>query len=288
MDFSAKEVSLQYELLKDKEHIMLPALDNVLFFEEIDSTQAEIFRRISSVPSFEGAEKSFNYMLAIASFQTAGKGRQGRVFVSPRNLGIYFSFLYIPPKKNCNPASVTTSVSVALCRAIDSVFGTSSQIKWVNDIYVNGRKVSGILTEGVTSRITGELEAFVVGIGINILMPEDVFRKNSNLLGRAGGIMEPLSDIKDAKEMCSPLLSNCMFNIIKILETEEPVMAEYKSRSFLKDKIVEVFPLAGVDKTSYKAKVLDITEDAGLKVLLEDGSEKVLHSGEVSLHNGIS
>ena len=63
-------------------------------------------------------------------------------------------------------------------------------------------------------------------------------------------------------------------------------MDEYRSSSFLYGHIVDVFPLAGVNKTpSYKAKVLDITDDAGLVVELENGERRILNSGEVSIRN---
>ena len=112
----------------------------------------------------------------VAGAQTRGKGRTGRSFYSPADTGIYLSLLLRP--KDCGPAQAvkfTTMAAVAACEAIEKVSHRSPQIKWVNDIYIDGKKVSGILTEASVSLENGSLEYVLLGIGINVYPPEKGF-----------------------------------------------------------------------------------------------------------------
>lgn len=82
----------------------------------------------------------------IAESQTAGKGRLGRHFTSPPGTGIYFSLLLRPHCTAEKSLFITTTAAVAVCEAIEQVTGLNPQIKWVNDVYLNEKKVCGILT----------------------------------------------------------------------------------------------------------------------------------------------
>ena len=129
----------------------------VLIFEEIDSTNLEARRRF--------LEGDSGYTLLLANRQTAGRGRLGRSFHSP-SAGIYLSLLApIDPGELVPSIGVTCAASVAVMRAIAETTGKQTQIKWVNDLYHNGKKVCGILTEAVTM---GARAALIIGIGINL------------------------------------------------------------------------------------------------------------------------
>ena len=108
-------------------------------------------------------------LTVIAGEQTGGRGRTGRSFYSPADTGIYMSLLLNP--ENCSPAKAvkfTTMAAVAACQAIEKVSQKKTQIKWVNDIYIEGKKVSGILTEGAVSLEKGTLEYVILGMGLNV------------------------------------------------------------------------------------------------------------------------
>ena len=111
----------------------------------------------------------------IAESQTAGKGRLGRHFTSPPGTGIYFSLLLRPHCTAEKSLFITTTAAVAVCEAIEQVTGLNPQIKWVNDVYLNEKKVCGILTEASVDFENGGLNWAVLGIGINIAVPEDGF-----------------------------------------------------------------------------------------------------------------
>lgn len=95
--------------------------------------------------------QQLNLTLLAAASQSAGRGRIGRRFWSPDGSGIYFSFIYIPEGGIRDPGRITAAAAVGVCRAADSLYGIRSGIKWVNDVYVGEKKVSGILTEGWTA-----------------------------------------------------------------------------------------------------------------------------------------
>lgn len=105
--------------------------------------------------------------VVLADSQTVGRGRQGRVFFSPSG-GLYLSL--IVDSGGISPGLLTTLAAVAVCEAITGKLGLHPQIKWVNDILLDGKKVGGILTEGVV--IGNQLSRAVIGIGLNLGEPD--------------------------------------------------------------------------------------------------------------------
>ena len=103
--------------------------------------------------------------LLCADSQTAGRGRLGRSFLSPENTGIYMSLLLPLPEDDL---PLTVRAAAAVCRAVEEVTGQRLLIKWVNDLFLDGKKVCGILAEGVENMA-------VLGIGLNVRMPERGF-----------------------------------------------------------------------------------------------------------------
>ena len=113
----------------------------------------------------------------ISEEQSVGKGRLGRVFYSPANTGIYMSIILRPNLTAMDSVLITTSASVAICNAIQKVTGIECQIKWINDIYLNNKKVGGILTEASTNFESGTIDYLILGIGLNFNKPKESFPK---------------------------------------------------------------------------------------------------------------
>ena len=105
--------------------------------------------------------------LVLAGQQSAGRGRMGRRFESPAGKGIYLSLVLRVPVPASKALGVTVGAAVAVARAVQKLCGIELGIKWVNDLYYQGKKVCGILTEAGTSVESGLLEWLVVGIGLN-------------------------------------------------------------------------------------------------------------------------
>ena len=106
--------------------------------------------------------------LVLTAHQSAGRGRLGRVFESPSGKGVYLSVLLRPAVPAASAQTATIGAAVAVCRTVQELCGLELGIKWVNDLYYQGKKVCGILTEAGTDLESGRLEWLVVGIGLNL------------------------------------------------------------------------------------------------------------------------
>lgn len=261
---------------------------NLDFFDNIDSTNTECKRRCVEAGSLRTADgeltatgKKIHRLVIAAARQTAGRGRLGRSFYSPDKSGVYISLVYAPEKGIVQPARMTVSAAVAITRAITKLYGKESRIKWVNDIFTDGKKVSGILTEGMTNFETASVEAAVIGMGINLSDGKEGFPPEiRDVAGSISG--KPKSEISR-----SQMTAEVILELLKILDGGEKefarVMEEYKARSNLIGKTVKVNPVAGEEKSSFDAQVIDIDEEACLVVKNSEGKELHLSSGEVTI-----
>ena len=265
-------------------------------FPEFTGSYVECFETIDSTNTYAkklAAQDPVKYHRAIivAESQSAGRGRIGRSFESPAGTGVYLSLIITPKGGITQPAVITASAAVAVCRAIKKLYGVQPAIKWINDIYVRNdgilKKAVGILTEGITNFETGMIESAVVGIGVNIKPSASI---NKNPVKDILGYLSKATRIDDVQENASTpsrarFIAEIAGQVFKILD--EPlanIIAEYKSLMFMLGQTLVVHPLIGDDKTAYTAKAIDIDENAGLMVELKDGTTRVLSSGEVTLH----
>lgn len=196
----------------------------------------------------------------IAERQTAGRGRFGRTFHSPEG-GLYLSVLVEPAE------AITCRAAVAAARAIESLCDLRVEIKWVNDLYVNGRKVAGILAEGVLSP-DGTLAAVVLGIGINVgatAFPDEL-RPIATSLGNEG-VTLTREDVAAA-----------FLNALSRALTDPTAMEEYRRRNWVVGRQVTVVR----GNETYPATAVSITDEGHLVVRTADGVT-TLSSGEVSL-----
>ena len=210
----------------------------------------------------------------IALEQTEGRGRMGRSFYSPQSSGIYFSIVLRPKLKLEDSLLITTAAAVAVSRAIETVAGVTSGIKWVNDIYLGEKKVCGILTEASLNFESGSLEYAIVGIGINI----DTKDFPEEISPIAGSLFR---EKPNGSPITSILVAEVLNNIAKCMNTltDKAYLEEYRRRSFLIGK--DILVLKGKDTLS--AKAIDLDDRARLIVEYEDGTVEALNSGEVSV-----
>ncbi|MDR1131525.1 MAG: biotin--[acetyl-CoA-carboxylase] ligase, partial [Oscillospiraceae bacterium] len=112
--------------------------------------------------------------LLLAEEQTAGRGRSGKRFFSPRGLGLYMSVILRPDAATVSPRLVTLAAAVSVCRAVEALTGLEPRIKWVNDVYLDGKKICGILTEAVMDMESGGIDSIIVGVGVNCAVEEAI------------------------------------------------------------------------------------------------------------------
>lgn len=210
----------------------------------------------------------------IASQQTEGRGRMGRSFYSPDSTGLYLSLILRPRLNLEDSLLITTSTAVAVAKAIEKLTENDVCIKWVNDLFVNDKKVCGILTEASLNIENGGLEYAVIGIGINV----STRNFPDNLKSIAGSIF---TNKPDDKPITSLLAAEVLNNLAQAMNklTDKTYLEEYKKRSFLIGKEIDV--LRGNE--FIPAKALDIDDRARLLVEYQNGSREALSSGEVSV-----
>lgn len=140
----------------------------LLIRDQVDSTNTQL-KALAAQGAAEGT-------VLLAEEQTAGRGTHGRSFQSPRGDGLYLSVLLRPRVSLADLLTLTGWVAVAVRRAIEAAAGAPAQIKWLNDIWLNGRKLCGILTELSLLGESAEPDYVVVGIGVNVNQTADTFR----------------------------------------------------------------------------------------------------------------
>lgn len=231
----------------------------VEYYKTLDSTN-NVAKRII-------AEGEDDVLLVVGEEQTAGRGRQGKSFYSPGGTGIYMSLVVHPMIELQNAVTATTAAAVAVCRAIESLTDKKPMIKWVNDVYLNGKKICGILTEAVTDFETQTVSSIIIGIGINLTtkdFPRDV--QNASCLN---------ADVKRAELIVA--VANELNRIVNSGYGE--FMEYYRAHSLVVGEDI-VFIKNGV---STSARVVGIDDFGGLEVELADGTRTTLRSGEITV-----
>jgi len=226
--------------------------------ECIDSTNLEAKRL-----AVGGSEDT----LIVAERQTAGRGRLGRSFHSPVGTGAYFSLLYTPSASINAAVTVTCASSVAVMRAIRRLVGKEAGIKWVNDLYLDGKKICGILCESVC--VDGKVR-IVIGIGINIATSFE----GTELASIAGSI--GCSELSPAA-----LIAEVLCELYPLLEDPEgrEWIDDYRATSTVLSRRVS-FAQEGVVREGI---ALSIDGDGALIVRTDDGIEHRLFSGEITV-----
>lgn len=211
----------------------------------------------------------------VANTQTRGRGRSGRSFYSPADTGIYLSLLLRPHHySSIQAVRLTTMAAVAACEAIETVSSQKAMIKWVNDIYVAGKKVCGILTEASFGLEDGYLEYAVLGVGINVTPPAGGFP--SELKEIAAALFDhPQSDGKN--RLAAEFLNRFMTHYSS--PRSNAYIEDYRSRSLVIGKEIQVL----LPDRTRKALALDVDQECRLLVEYADGKREYLTSGEVSI-----
>ncbi len=244
-----------------------PGLD-VRFYPVISSTNT-VLKQLALEDAPEG-------LALVAGSQTAGRGRLGRSFYSPSGSGIYLSLLLRPSLKASEAVRFTACAAVAAAEAIESLADVRVGIKWVNDLFLGGRKVCGILTEAGLDLESGRLSYMIVGIGINTRVPAGDFPED--IRDTAGAVFgdAPVPDLRN--RLAAGVLDRLMAYSAR---PDDPALFEsYRRRSVVLGRPIRVLEPG---KEPLPAEALELAPDYSLRVRMADGSVRLLHSGEISI-----
>jgi len=239
---------------------------NIIILNEVDSTN-----NYAKILASDGAEDGTT---VISDYQTAGKGRMGRSFFSPKGTGLYMSIIIRPDIDMLSAQLITSCTAVAVAKAIEKLCDADVKIKWVNDLFLNERKICGILTEASMSFEEKKLDYAVIGIGINIKTSPELPEELKTVIT---SLDEETSDEINRNILCAEILSNLENQISEI--EKRNFIDEYRRRSFIFGKNVEIIQ-NNITKTG---KAIDIDNNANLIVKLKDGSEITVNSGEARI-----
>ena len=238
---------------------------NIKIFDELDSTN-NYLKKLGS----KGEKEN---QLVIALSQTGGRGRMGRSFYSPNGTGIYFSLLLHPEFSAEKSLLLTVMAAVSVAETIMKYNSNDVKIKWVNDIYIDGKKVCGILTEG-SINADKKLDYAIVGIGINLIAPENGFPDDIKTSATAVFLGKAEEHIK---EMIVADVVNKFFDMYN--GKDDSYIKRYKEYSYLTGKKINIISGDSVRL----ATVIDITDDCHLLVKNENDEIEEISSGDVSV-----
>lgn len=213
--------------------------------------------------------------IIIACEQTDGRGRYGRQFFSPGDTGVYLSLLlrptaYSPQQATC----LTAAAAAAMCQAMEAVTGQQPGIKWVNDIFLHGKKVCGILTEAAVGLETGTLNYMVLGAGVNLYPPAEGFPDEIQSI--AGSVLE--RSCPEAKNRLVGEFLNRFWDFYAHPECRT-YLEDYRARSLAIGRNVTVLS-AGKAVSAY---AYGIDDDFRLLVRYENGDTEALSYGEIRI-----
>lgn len=234
----------------------------------VDSTNA-LLREKANAGACEG-------LTIVSNQQSAGRGRRGRQFFSPKETGVYFSILLRPTRYSPRESvQITTMAAAAMCEAIEEVSEGKPQIKWVNDIFVNGKKVCGILTEASLGLESGLLDYAILGVGLNVYPPQEGFPEELEEI--AGTVFDsPQKDVKN--RLVAAFLNHFMYYYTTA--PRSAYVEQYRHYSLVLGKSITVVR----DSGNREAMVCGIDEECRLLVTYENGETDCLSYGEIQIH----
>lgn len=235
-------------------------------YESVDSTNT-----VAKTMAHDGAAHG---TVVLAEHQTAGRGRLGRSFESPAGAGIYMSMILRP---NCRPdrlMHLTCAVAVTICDGVESALGFRPEIKWINDLVAEGKKLAGILTELSVNPQTGLVDFAIVGVGLNCNQCPEDFPQNLRDIACSAAMItgQPVDRQRLAESMIAALLE-------MDLSRKGEIMERYRLDCLTIGK--EVVVVQG--QTRRQGRAVDMDEDGGLIVEFSDGIRQTVNCGEVSV-----
>jgi len=237
-----------------------------VFYEASTPTTMDIARREARRGAPEGA-------IAIAEEQTAGRGRMGRSWVSPPGVNLYFTLILRPAVEELRYVSVIAPLAV--CQAIEETTGLFPRIKWPNDVVIDGKKVSGILSE---SEVTDTEASFaLVGPGINVNLDVAAHEEIRDI---ATSLRAEL-DRDVAREEVLAAMLNHFESIYQALRRGEVVSMNWKQRL---DTLGQHVRVSGPDGAQLEqGTAVDADSDGSLILRRDVGSHVRVEAGEVTL-----
>lgn len=243
-----------------------PWKDRLHIFDCVDSTNT-LAKEMAKAGAPHGT-------VLIADRQAAGRGRLGRSFLSPAGQGIYMSVILRYRCKAEDLMHLTCACGVALCDALEPVLHNRPGIKWINDLVYDRKKLAGILTELV---FTGDEICAIVGIGINCRQAPGDF--DPSIRSIATSVAMITGQKPDREQLTASILEQLVLLDQQLLTNRSHWMERYRADCITLGQKVSVLQ----NDTAEHGTALSVLDDGALLVRFDDGSERAVNSGEVSV-----
>ncbi|QIK69591.1 biotin--[acetyl-CoA-carboxylase] ligase [Erysipelothrix sp. HDW6C] len=279
-----KQQNYEIESVRNQGYALMSLNGNLSRKQILDGLHADTISSLEYLPSVNSTntyakllaqDSNINNALIVSDEQTGGRGRMGRSFHSPAKHGIYMSFILRPTLELIDVQLLTIAAAVALVRSIKKRLNVNPTIKWLNDIYIDGRKLAGILTEGEIVLETRQYRFVVLGLGINITHDEHLPKDLS-------AIYTSLEDASHQTIDRNALITNFINEFYAIYHTiphnRTTLIQEYTSYSNILGRKITI-----KDEGDTEYEAIDITENGYLRVRDANNQERILNSGEVSI-----
>lgn len=215
-------------------------------------------------------------MVVISDEQTGGRGRRGRSFFSPKDSSIYLSILLKPRFSLSDINLITVICGISVVSAVKKVTGIDCDIKWVNDVFIDGRKICGILTEGILSVENGSIDSVIIGVGINVNRPE-----KENVPEELKNIIGFINDYTNKTENRNKIIAEFLNEFEKrYLQLDKNILyKEYKEKMLYLNENIECY----MGKEKLNGTLVDLNKDFSINVITDSGEVKNFNSGEISI-----
>lgn len=272
---------LGYRLTAAPDALTEPEIRSFLGRTAVVGRELRCFEELDSTNNYLKAQADAPDGTAVtAESQTAGRGRMDRSFQSPKGQGIYLSVLLRPPLPPDRLPPATALAGVAVCAAVERVCGVRPGLKWPNDPVLKGKKLCGILTELSLEAETGRVQSLVLGIGINVGQgPEDFSPEVREV---ATSLLQTLGKPVSRPRLTAALLEELDRAYAALLTGDlSEYLTAYRRDCVNLGKTVQLIPFGGGERET--ARAVDIDGEFSLVVRGEDGRERTVRSGEVSV-----
>ncbi len=244
-------------------------MERVVCLDTVDSTNTHL-RLLAQNGAPEG-------QIVVSNCQTGGRGRLGRPFLSPPDVGVYMSVLLRPEGSPAETANITAWTAEAVCGAVEAACGIRPGIKWVNDLILDRRKTAGILTEMSVESESGSVQYVVIGVGVNVNQQEADFPPE--LRNIAGSLRMASGGEVSRADLAAEMVRSFDALIMDFPNEREGCLAVYRRDCLTPGNRV----LIRRGDTEREAFAEGIGDDFGLVVRYDDGVTETLSSGEVSV-----
>ncbi len=249
----------------------------IYYLKNKDFFDIEVHDEITStntVAKISSMNKIIEGKVIVAKMQSEGRGRYAKSFYSPDDSGIYFSIVLTPDIERKKLIHYSAMIANVVCHSITNITKKNAKIKWVNDIFLDEKKVAGILCEASFAVENDELEYLVIGIGINLYNPKDGFP--SEIKDIAGYLQD--ERVPDFKNKIIASILDEVFYQYQHFDVDK-ITKEYKKNSFIIGRKINI----NKGENTILATVVDINEKNELVVKLANGNIEIITSGQISI-----